>query len=51
MFVISALPSLASDGAFGWGGTTAGGIVTLAALLLIGGLSLSIGGRDRLRPP
>jgi hypothetical protein len=48
MFLISALPSF---GALGWGGTTVSGIATMAAVLLVGGLSISIGGRDRLRPP
>ena len=51
MFLISALHSLGSVGALQWGETTSGGIVTLAAVLLVGGLSLSVGDRDRLRPP
>jgi hypothetical protein len=51
MFFISALPSLGSGGAFEWGDTTVGSSVMLAALLLIGAVSLTFGHRGRLRPP
>lgn len=51
MFVISALLSLGPGGSLQWGDTTSGGIVTLAALLLVGALSLTAGHFDRLRPP
>ena len=51
MVVISALPWLGSGGAFEWGDTTFGGIVTVAAVLLVGALSLTFGHHDRLPPP